>query len=756
MAEQPTASLSRELTLFQLTMMGVGMMIGAGAVIGMGHSVAIAGPGGTLLAFALDGIVALFTAFSYAEMSSAIPKAGSIYNFGRIAFGRGVGFTAGWMAWFASSVAGSFYAVICAEYLMDLGAKLGMLDWLPLAYYWRLRVAAVLLALLFVFINYRGVSSTGKTAGLLTLGQTATLGLIGLYGVVVFLREPARLANFTPFVPKGWSAILVCMGLEYIAFEGYEVIAEAGDEAIEPRRNLPKAILYSVLIVTFTYVIVAFSLITGVHDVGRPAWEWLGSFGERGFGEAMAQLMPLGSFLAVLTVVFAATSALNSTIFSAARVSYALGRDHMLPAIFGSISRRRSTPHMALVGTTVLVVACILLPITDIASASSIMFLFLFLLANLCVIRLRHTMGNELEYGFLMPLFPLIPAAAIVLQLVLAIFIVNVSWLAWVIAPAWILVGLLVFLTYSRSRATPIREEILTLEETRAPTGKGPHILLPLLDAERTLPLVPHLARIAAALGGTVDMLHLVAIPDQVPLSDAALHTLPGHEAMAEAGLYLSWRADISSSTLYCRNPARGILYQVRARHTDLVILGWRGDTRPIGFVFGRTLDTVLMRAQCDVAIIRPGSRSSYLRILVPIAGGPNGEHALAMAAAVADPSRGSITALHVRREGRRMPDLERSVASVCARTGFPRDRVATRVLTSSDPRGAILGEARDADLLVLGATRSGRWARALRLSLPEEVALGTDTPLVIVRARRRSLLPRRRRNRGERVDPRS
>jgi APA family basic amino acid/polyamine antiporter len=96
-AEQPVATLSRELGLFQLTMMGVGMMIGAGAVIGMGASVAIAGPGGTLLAFSLDGLIALFTAMSYAEMSSAVPKAGSIYNFARVAFGRGAGFTAGWM-----------------------------------------------------------------------------------------------------------------------------------------------------------------------------------------------------------------------------------------------------------------------------------------------------------------------------------------------------------------------------------------------------------------------------------------------------------------------------------------------------------------------------------------------------------------------------------------------------------------------------------------------------------------------------------
>jgi APA family basic amino acid/polyamine antiporter len=332
-------------------MMGVGMMIGAGAVIGMGLSIRLAGPGGTLLAFAFDGLVALFTAMSYAEMSSAVPKAGSIYNFARIAFGRGTGFTAGWISWFASSVAGTFYAVICAEYSIDYLAQLGLLGWLNLGSFWQVRLLAVAITLLFVWINYRGVASTGSSASLLTLGQTATLAIIGLFGVVVFILHPERLANFRPFLPRGWSGVLVCMGVEYIAFEGYEVIAEAGDEAIEPRRNLPKAILYSVLIVTVTYVLVAFSLIAGVKNVNLPAWEWLGSFGEKGFGKAMEKLMPLGSFFAVLTVIFAATSALNSTVYSATRACYALGRDRMLPGLLGRISSRRSTPHMALLAT---------------------------------------------------------------------------------------------------------------------------------------------------------------------------------------------------------------------------------------------------------------------------------------------------------------------------------------------------------------------------------------------------------------------
>ena len=92
-----TTELSRNLTLLHVTMMGVGMMIGAGVFIGVGNSIGIAGPGGVILTFAFNGMIALFTAMSYAELSSAIPKAGGAYNFARIAFGRGTSFLAGWM-----------------------------------------------------------------------------------------------------------------------------------------------------------------------------------------------------------------------------------------------------------------------------------------------------------------------------------------------------------------------------------------------------------------------------------------------------------------------------------------------------------------------------------------------------------------------------------------------------------------------------------------------------------------------------------
>ena len=123
-SSQPTP----ELSLFHVTMMGLGMMIGAGVFLGMGISIGEAGPGGVVLTFALNGLLAMLTAMSFAELSSAIPRAGGAYNFARIGFGRGTSFLAGWMEWFASSVAGSMYALTFAIYTVRFVGELHWLD----------------------------------------------------------------------------------------------------------------------------------------------------------------------------------------------------------------------------------------------------------------------------------------------------------------------------------------------------------------------------------------------------------------------------------------------------------------------------------------------------------------------------------------------------------------------------------------------------------------------------------------------------
>jgi amino acid transporter/nucleotide-binding universal stress UspA family protein len=734
-----SSELSRELSLFHVTMMGLGMMIGAGVFLGIGNVIHIAGPGGVLLTFTLNGVIAIFTALSYAELSSAIPRAGGAYNFARLAFGRGPSFIAGWMEWFASSVAGSLYAVTFGIYVVRYFEGLGLMGWIPFSTYTTEKIVALFVALFFLYINYKGASEAGKIGAFFTLGQTLFLVFIGVVGIFVALKDPSRLANLTPYLPYGWTKILVAMGFTYVAFEGYEVIAQAGDETIDPKRNLPKAMIYSVGIVTFTYVAVAFASLVAVK-AGSPGveglpWEWIGQFKERGFGEAISRLMPYGNFFLTLAVIFASISALNATIFSATRASYALGRDRMMPKIFSYISHKRNTPWVALMFTGLIVICvAVLLPTIDVASSASIMFLFLFFLVNVSVIKIRLHMGDELSYGFIMPFFPWLPIIAIICQGVLAVWLVHMSKIAWIVAPFWILSGVAIYIFYSRSHAIATADEVQVLEEEKEPETAQYHIMVAVANPENAIPMIKTTYSLSEAKDAKVKLLHMVPVPDTVPLSDAEKFMMEGKEGIIEVMLSLMLKFSITTTIRYCRNIARGILSAVREKKVEMLILGWHGKPKGHAFGLGSTLDVLIERAPCNVVILKDCGNRKFQRILVPWGGGPNGMFALEIASILAERDDSEIVAFTVNDPKRdiQIPQIT-DINGKKVQISF--DRIKFKVTQSSHVVEAILEEAKGYDLVVLGSTQDPLIRQMTRDSVSTACARGCGTPLIIVKS---------------------
>ena len=738
-----SSELSRELNLFHITMMGLGMMIGAGVFLGIGNAVHTAGPGGVILTFALNGVIALFTALSYGELSSAIPRAGGAYNFARMAFGRGTSFTAGWMEWFASSVAGSLYAVTFAIYTVRYFQGLGLLGWVPFSVQVTEKTVAFIIALFFLYINYRGASETGKIGALFTLGQTIFLAFIGLIGVIIAISDPSRLQNVSPFLPYGWTRLLITMGFTYVAFEGYEVIAQAGDETIDPKRNLPKAMIYSVFIVTITYVLVAFASLMAVKK-GMPGvegvpWEWIGSFKERGFGEAVSRLMPYGNFFLTLAVIFASISALNATIFSATRASYALGRDRMLPAFMANISRKRKTPWVALAATGVIVITvAVLLPTMDVASSASIMFLFLFFLVNLSVIKIRLNMGDELNYGFIMPFFPWIPLLAIICQAILAVWLVNMSPVAWIVAPIWVISGIAVYHFYSKSRVVATEDEIHIIEEEEVEVcpDERHRLLVAVANPTNALELTRTTYCISEVRNASIDLLHMVPVPEQVPLSDAEKFMMEGKEGLVEAMLSLVLRFPVSLTIRYCRNIARGILGAVKEKKIDTLIMGWHGRPHSRGYKLGSTVDLIMERAPCEVVILKGLGNRQFKKILVPIAGGPNGIFALEIASILAEKDDGQIVALTVD-DGKEKTRLSLST-DMCRDRAINLSRLTAKMIQAPNVVDAIVAEAENYDLVIIGSSREPLIRQLTRDSVSHAVAARCPNPMIIVKARTR------------------
>jgi APA family basic amino acid/polyamine antiporter len=742
------SELSRELSLFHITMMGLGMMIGAGVFLGVGHSIQIAGPGGVILTFTLNGLIALFTAMSYAELSSAIPRAGGAYNFARIGFGRGTSFLAGWMEWFASSVAGSVYSLTFSIYVLRYLEHMGLLGWLPFSMDSAVKILAAVVAIFFIYINYRGASETGKIGAFFTMGQTLFLVFIGAVGVVVALRDPSRLQNFNPFLPHGWSRLLSTMGFTYVAFEGFEVISQTGDETINPRKNLPKAMLFSVGIVTVTYVLVAFATVVsvkaGMPGVEGQPWEWIGSHREKGFGEAIAKLIPAGNILLTITVIFASTSALNATIYSATRACYALGRDRMLPAFFSKISTRRKTPYNALFSTgLLLLIVAIFLPTFDVASSASIMFLFLFFMVNLSVIKIRRNMGDELTYGFVMPMFPLFPMLAIAVQATLAVWLIHMSLLAWVVAPGWILVGTVIYNFYSRTHVKTGEHDILVLEEEKAPEGEEYRVMVTCAKPESAIGLMRSTYKLARVKEARVELLHMVPVPDQVPLSDAGEYMLDGKEAMVEAMLYLMPIFNVSTTMMYCRNVARGVINAARDKKVDLLIMGYWGRGKSRGFSHGSIIDPVIEKAPSNLVIFKDCADRTFKKVLVPVAGGQESIFAVEIASILCEKG-GSIEVFNVR-TGKRKIDLNRFLSE---KNGFLKDpdkKLIKRTVKSEDIAGTIISESGKYDLVVMGLTNIPQLSRVARKPISETVSDHLKTPLVLVKPKSgvRSLINR-------------
>jgi amino acid transporter len=738
----PKTELSRDLSLFHLTMMGLGMMIGAGVFLGIGNAIFVAGPGGALLTFGLNGVVAIFTAMSYAELSSAIPRAGGAYNFARTGFGRGTSFLAGWMEWFASSIAGSMYALTFGIYTVRYVEQLGLLAWLPPALVSvAVKLVAALIVLLFIYINYRGASETGRVGAFFTLGQTLFLIFIGVLGVVVVIRDPSRIGNFKPFLPYGWNRLLITMGFTYVAFEGFEVIAQAGDEAKKPRTNLPKAMLYSVLVVTITYVLVAFASVVAVKagspGVDRAPWEWIAQFREQGFGEAVARLVPLGNLLLTLAVIFASTSALNATIYSATRASYALGRDRMLPNQLAKIAPKGRTPWVALVVTAALVlVGATVLPTMDVASSASIMFLFLFFLVNICAIWIRVNMGDELVYGYIMPLYPLFPLAAILCQAVLAVWLVHMSWIAWIVAPVWITLGIAIYQLYSKHRVTATEEEVQILEEESTPAVDSERdeykIMVALANPDNALELVGNAMKLCEAKQAQVKLLHMVSIPDQVPLRDAGKHMLAGREGIVEAMLYLAPHFPLTTTLRYCRNVARGIISAVREKRVNMLILGWDGRMDSRNFRLGRILDPVVERSPSHIVIFKGCRSQRYRKILVCLSGGPDDRFAMEVAGILVDQREGSVVLL----QSKPLP-AERGAQPNADGINLPPERIHSRAVPPGNATDGLLAEAEGADLVILGYNRGAFLSDGRGHASERDLHRLGKMPLVLVKGSR-------------------
>ncbi len=745
-------SLARNLSLFDVTMVGVGAMIGAGIFVLTGIAAGPAGPA-LILAFALNGIVTFLTAMVYAELGSAIPEAGGGYLWVKQGLPAWNGFLAGWMSWFAHAVAGSLYALGFGAYLASVLQSVHLVP-SAIGEGHVVKILAVAVALLFIGVNFKGVSETGRVGNIVTLAKLAILGVFVASGMAVILHHPDSLRKFTPFAPGGITGVLTAMGLTFIAFEGYEIIVQAGEEVRHPKQNIPKAIFISLAIVVPVYMLVAFTAI-GAVDAGpdQPSWRWLAEHAELGLADASRQFMPFGATLLLLGGLFSTMSALNATTFSSTRVSFAMGRDRNLPETFARIHQRTQTPHLALLASGGLIVfMAVAMPIQDVAAAADVMFLLLFLQVNVAVIVIRKRYGDKLDYGFLMPFYPVLPALNIGLIAFLAVFMFHFSAIAWFFVIGWIAAGLLLHRFYAFPRE---RKEDLTpvvLEQKPAVRSVGFRVLVPIANPNSARMMIDVAARIARPVGGRLVLLHIGRVPPQTPLGSGrrALERIrPAVDQAARVAETLHLEAE--SLVRLAHEPWRAIVDTVEDHGIACTVMGWKGPTRGPYTTVGTNLDRVLKYANCNTFVLQQGAGIPAKRILLPVANPYTAGLLLSAGRLLLDESdtEARITILHVvsprlsaaRREARvaaLREALERPGPFDPGDTPAALDegQVELKLSRAADTVGSIVSRTRNADLLVVGSSQAGWLERKVVGRKPYRVARRSACPVVMVSPR--------------------
>jgi len=417
----------RSLGLLDATMVGMGAMIGAGIFVLTGLAAETAGPAAVLV-FLLNGVVTAFTAVSYAELAAAIPESGGGYAFVKEAFSPFLSFLMGWMLWFAYMIAGALYAIgFGSNFVTFLGlvgvhlpgtATLGPVS---------VPVGATLLSLVIVFLlvglNALSASASGGAETLVTLVKIAILLVFAGFGAFA-----VDLGNFDPLFTQGAASLLPAMGLTFIAFEGYDLIATVTEEVKNPTENIPKAIGYSLVATVVVYLLVVFVA------VGTLGAERLGAAGETAIAEAAAGFMPTlpvvgsGATLVAFGAVFSTVSALNAVVLASSRVAFAMGRADQLGGGLGRIHHRFGTPLRAVVvSAVVMVLAVAFVPINQVSNLSSLFFLLSFVLVNGAVIKLRRE-RPDLARPYEIPYYPLFPVLGILCNVALGLFIDPVIW----------------------------------------------------------------------------------------------------------------------------------------------------------------------------------------------------------------------------------------------------------------------------------------------------------------------------------------
>ncbi len=746
---QQKDELARDLGLIEALTIGIGVMIGAGIFILPRFAIGNAGPA-AVFSYVIAGIIALISAASTAEVATGMPKSGGLYYFISRALGAFWGTIAGVALWLSLCFAVAFYLQGFGEYLALL-----------LPFNANFIAIALIFGMLFIAINYRGVKESGNTQNLITAILMAIL-----LGFVIWGAINVKPGNLTPFFPYGGGEILPVTALVFVSFIGFGEIAAVAEEVKNPGKNLPRALFGSVIIPTLLYVaviLVAAGILPleGVLNMEAPIVEAARVFAG-GFG----------ALAVTFAALMATASSANASVLASSRISFAMGRDKILPELFNDIHEKYYTPSKAILLTGGITIVLILAAdVETLSSSAGVLTLVNYALVNISLIGLRINPPENYRPSYMAPGYPYI-------QIIGAVSSAGVIFLAGrsaqIGAAALLVLSLAWYFVYSKNKTSVkgISAEIdwkrdfslvRTPDNLSLALGKEVpaaerrefshyHLLTAVANPASGRPLLNISNKLLdrSELDSEISVLNIIEIPEQLPLRSAKEREgFMQERKETQAELFqLVQKISAETGTMiqprvkYSRNKFRTIINTIKNEQVDFLMLGWHGRMN-ISKISRSLVGQLVRKAPCKVGVLKNRGLDQICNILVPFRGSEHAEYGLELANDFAGSEECKITILRVINPGadrdKEYARAEKEVRKILpddSRASVTRANIEIKIIENEIIADGIIEETeqKDYDLVIIGASQEWRLKNMLFGSIPDVIADRARSSVLMVR----------------------
>jgi APA family basic amino acid/polyamine antiporter len=437
--DKTDSNLAQCLTAFDLVLLGVGAIIGAGIFVLTGIvAAADAGPA-IIISYVIAGFACAFAALSYAELASSIGGCGSAYGYAYAGFGELVAWIVGWDLLLEYSISVSAVSVGWSSYFNDflLALKIHLPSNLHQGFadggYFNLSAFSIIIFLGLLLIC--GVKSSSRANNVMVLVKLAVILLF-----IAIASTEVKTQYWSPFMPFGWEGVIKGASLIFFAYIGFDAVSTAAEEAVNPQRDVPIGIIGSLVLCTVLYIIVA-GLLTGITpyqtlNVSSPISRVMLNLGHK-FVAAMVGVGAIAGLTTVMLVLY----------YGLSRIFLAMARDGLLPRYFAVTNSSTKSPvRIIVVCGVVMAFLSAFIPMHELAELVNIGTLFAFIIVCIGVIILRYTHPN-LPRPFKTPLMPWIPALGALTCAYLIFHLPGVTMLRFVI---WMAIGMVIYFFYGR------------------------------------------------------------------------------------------------------------------------------------------------------------------------------------------------------------------------------------------------------------------------------------------------------------------